>query len=411
MTGAATTRFWVNTPAAATGAPSAVATRARSASPDALMPQATPPATNPCGGDDAHGHMPTTARPAASGRPSMRLAHWMAWPDAPLTRLSRAARATTQPGALVGHGRDVHGVRPGRRLGRRRALGHDDERLVRPGGAEEWRAGRRWMVRPPVGRAGVAGGEDAPVHRREVRREQHLDVGAGDVGQALLDLGGVPVVEQAVGREVLVDRAERGGGLGRPAGARHPAGGVDDDARRLDQPGPQQRGERQDGGGDVAARGRHVRWPRRCGRGTARAARRRSRRAARDAACSSPYHRRVQAGVAQPEVGGQVDDAAHPAGELGHDVLRGTVGQAEEHEVEAVAGVGVVLLEGQVGIAARQARDRGRRRGVPAWVSPVATRTSRCGVLGAEAQQLSPGVPRGADDADRCHRARIRTRA
>src|SRR5437879_10839771 len=40
-------RFWVNTPAAATGIPSAVATNERSGSPDALMPQCTPAATKP----------------------------------------------------------------------------------------------------------------------------------------------------------------------------------------------------------------------------------------------------------------------------------------------------------------------------------------------------------------------------
>ena len=48
-TGAAATRLVVNTPAAATGARSTVATIARSGAPDALMPQASPPASNPVG--------------------------------------------------------------------------------------------------------------------------------------------------------------------------------------------------------------------------------------------------------------------------------------------------------------------------------------------------------------------------
>ena len=86
------------------------------------------------------------------------------------------------------------------------------------------------------------------------------------------------------------------------------------------------------------------------------------------------------------------------------------MGQAEEHQVEAVAGVGVVLLEGQVGIAAGEAGieigDAAAGLGVARGQAHV-----EVGVLGAEAEQLSPGVPRGADDADRCHRARIRTRA
>ena len=59
---------------------------------------------------------------------------------------------------------------------------------------------------------------------------------------SLLDLRGVAVVEQPVGGEVLVGAAERELAL---AGARHAAGGVDDDAVGLDQPGPHQRGQRQ----------------------------------------------------------------------------------------------------------------------------------------------------------------------
>ena len=46
-TGAAVIRFGVNTAAAATGRPSAVATRDRSGSPFGLIPQWMPDATNP----------------------------------------------------------------------------------------------------------------------------------------------------------------------------------------------------------------------------------------------------------------------------------------------------------------------------------------------------------------------------
>ncbi len=46
-TGAAATRLEVNTPVAATGAWSVVATIARSGAPDGLMPLARPPASNP----------------------------------------------------------------------------------------------------------------------------------------------------------------------------------------------------------------------------------------------------------------------------------------------------------------------------------------------------------------------------
>ncbi len=47
-TGAAAARFAVNTPAAGTG-PDVAATSARSGAPDALIPHATPAATNPAG--------------------------------------------------------------------------------------------------------------------------------------------------------------------------------------------------------------------------------------------------------------------------------------------------------------------------------------------------------------------------
>src|SRR5690606_27355919 len=88
-----------------------------------------------------------------------------------------------------------------------------------------------------LGRAGVAGGEDAAVHRGEVGGEQ--DGGTGD----LLDLRRVAVVEEAVGGEVLVDGAERGGGLGRPAGSGHAARRVDDHAGGLHRAGAHERGE------------------------------------------------------------------------------------------------------------------------------------------------------------------------
>ena len=51
---------------------------------------------------------------------------------------------------------------------------------------------------------------------------------------------------------------------------------------------------------------------------------------------------RVQLGIGEPEVSGQVDDRADLLAELGDDPLRGTVRQREEDEVEPVARVGVV---------------------------------------------------------------------
>ena len=96
----------------------------------------------------------------------------------------------------------------------------------------------------------------------------------------LLHLRGVPVGQQPVGREVLVHGAKlRAFGQLAPR-ARDSAGGVDHDARGLDQPGADQRRQGQGGGGHVAARRRPPagRRPGRCGR--ARVGRTRRRPAA-----------------------------------------------------------------------------------------------------------------------------------
>src|SRR6185312_2355833 len=42
------------------------------------------------GADDAHGNSGSCCSPVASSRPSMTFMSWIAWPDAPFTRLSSA---------------------------------------------------------------------------------------------------------------------------------------------------------------------------------------------------------------------------------------------------------------------------------------------------------------------------------
>jgi hypothetical protein len=86
---------------------------------------------------------------------------------------------------------------------------------------------------------GVAGGEDAPVHRREVGREEELGA------DLLLHLGGVAVREQAVRGHVLVDGREAVGKVGLAAGAGDSGRGVDDHAGRLDQAGLDERPQRE----------------------------------------------------------------------------------------------------------------------------------------------------------------------
>src|SRR5918998_4155882 len=140
VTGAATTRFWVNTPAAATGAPSSVATSARSAAPSCLMPQATPAATNPAGATTVtaapSGIRPSTVRPSG---PSNALSPWAArfarsrvhphrrqagalgqvehqvgalhrLARGPLDEVVEGGQRHHPPGAGVGQGGDVHRV-------------------------------------------------------------------------------------------------------------------------------------------------------------------------------------------------------------------------------------------------------------------------------------------------------------
>ena len=67
-----------------------------------------------------------------------------------------------------------------------------------------------------VGGSAVTGGQDAPHHGGQVRREQHRGA------EALLHLGGVPVVEEPVGHEVLVHRARSGGCPSAPVRPRRP---------------------------------------------------------------------------------------------------------------------------------------------------------------------------------------------
>ncbi len=108
---------------------------------------------------------------------------------------------------------------------------------------------------------------------------------------------------------------------------------------------------------------------------------------------------RIQVGVGQPEVRRQVDDGADLLAQLRHDALRGPMGQREEHEVEAVAGVGLVLREDEVRICRSQARVAGR--GELARLRLAGReRDLEAAVQRAQAQQLCARVPRGSDDPD-----------
>src|SRR5207248_4522518 len=64
-----------------------------------LQPGSYPGGAEACRRRDAdvHGATPSALRPAVSGKPSIRLAFWTAWPAAPLPRLSIAAMAIARP--------------------------------------------------------------------------------------------------------------------------------------------------------------------------------------------------------------------------------------------------------------------------------------------------------------------------
>ena len=231
--------------------------------------------------------------------------------------------------------------------------------------------------------------------------EQHLAVGA----HGLFDLGGVAVAEQAVGVEVLVDRAERGVGLRRPPRPRHAAGRVDHDPRRLDQPVADERGEGEGGGGHVAAGGGDQRrslviGPVQLGQPVDELAQQLG------AVVLLAVPGGVQRRVLEAEVGGQVDQPLHPAPELGDEALGRPVGQAQEDQVEAGRRLDVDRLEAKPGVGGGQAGiqlgDRGTGLGVARGQHDL-----EIGVLGAEAEQFGPGEPGGADDADGEHRATL----
>ena len=67
--------------------------------------------------------------PAVSSRPSIKLAHWIIWPAAPLPRLSMADSASDTAGPFVVARGQLHAVRADDPLGRGRLVGDVHKRL------------------------------------------------------------------------------------------------------------------------------------------------------------------------------------------------------------------------------------------------------------------------------------------
>jgi len=228
-----------------------------------------------------------------------------------------------------------------------------------------------------------------------VRGEQQLCT------DLVLHLGCVPVIEQSVGVEVLVDGSEQTAVLQRPTGPGHTAGGVDDDARVLHQSTPHQRRQTQRGRGDVTTRcgdqartlqgitmqlGKSVDGLGQQGRLVMR----------------ESVPRRVHRGVLHTERGRQIDDATDLSHERRSDGHARFVGQTQEHHVQAGGGGHhrrkIGRTEDQFGIPGRHARVQvghpGSGLGVAGGHHQFET-----GVAGDETHQFDPGVPGSADDA------------
>ena len=116
---------------------------------------------------------------------------------------------------------------------------------------------------------------------------------------------------------------------------------------------------------------------------------------------------RVEGGVGEAEVGGQVDDGTDPVLQLGNVVLRRPVGQGEEDRVQPLGLGRVVGVEHEVRVGGAEARvqvtDTGAGLGVAG--GPL---DRQLGVSVGEPKQFGPGVPGRPDDADAEHRRNIR---
>ena len=194
----------------------------------------------------------------------------------------------------------------------------------------------------------------------------------------------------------------------------HPGGGVDDDAGRLDQAGPEQRGEGQPGRGRIATGGGDQGRPVEAGpeqlgqaeRGLGQQLRRRMLLAVPGG---------IERRIVQPEIGRQIHDDPDPLPQGWHHPLRLPVRQGAEHDVETVEAVRPSCLESlRAGRLVDQARVGGgqRRRVLTDHLAGVGMRRDHGHVdvrmAGQKPEQLDPGVPGSSDDT-RLHRISIHT--
>ncbi len=114
----------------------------------------------------------------------------------------------------------------------------------------------------------------------------------------------------------------------------------------------------------------------------------------------------VGGGVAQAEVGTEVDHVAHPPQQVSHQAAAGPVGQGAEDHVEAVDHGRVDGAEAQVPVGGRQpGGDVGHE--VPGVRVGPDVRHLQRRVGGEQPQQLHAGVARRSQDPDSQGHARI----
>ena len=227
--------------------------------------------------------------------------------------------------------------------------------------------------------------------------EGHGHLGPGGKGQLLLDLGGVPVAPHLVGGDVLVGLDEQVAVDQRAAGARQPRLGVDHDPFGGGQPGGDQRGQREQGGGRVAAGHGHPAGPAQLvpvqlGQAVGPAAellRERMLGAVPDG---------IGARVAQPEVGRQVDDQAGGGQRPGGDLRRPAVRQGQEQHVGALFQTLIDRAEDELAVGGPEPRIAGDQR-LAGRLVPGGPGDLEPRMAGQQSQQLGAGVAGGAENA------------
>jgi hypothetical protein len=246
---------------------------------------------------------------------------------------------------------------------------------------------------------GGAGGEDAPGHRGEGRREGQRDRLARGQREILRDLGGMPVTAaHAVRRHRAHHLRAEQVGFKPPARAGRAAGRDNDDVVGLQQSGDEPRGEGEGAGRRVAARDGDPGGAFQLVADDGAADRHLGQTVRPRPGVGGSVERLPRLGVGQPVVGAAVDDhrvVRKPGCELGGRAVR----QREERDVVAEQRVGRGRFEDPVTHGGEMRVDVAEP---PPSLGVRGDRTELdVGVTQEEPDDLTPGVP--ARTGDCCH--------